>query len=105
MPGGHGARSESPFGYWVLARTLDAREDLRQALEISRTAAKLSGGDLLYTAHLGYALARAGENDGARVVANKLQEYAQTRYVCSYDIYRPVHQHSYGLRKTHAAWD
>jgi TolB-like protein/Tfp pilus assembly protein PilF len=75
-----------PFGYWVLARTLDACEDLRQALEISRTAAKLSGGDLLYTAHLGYALARAGENDGARVVANKLQEYAQTRYVCSYDI-------------------
>jgi TolB-like protein/Tfp pilus assembly protein PilF len=75
-----------PFGYWVLARTLDARGDLRQALEISRTAAKLSGDDLLYTAHLGYALARAGENDGARVVANKLQQYAQTRYVCSYDI-------------------
>lgn len=74
------------FGYWVLARTLDAREDFQQALEASRTAAKLSGGDLLYTTHLGYALARAGEHDGARVVAKKLQQYAQTRYVCSYDI-------------------
>lgn len=51
------------------ARTLDARKDLQQALEMSRIAVKLSGGDLLYTAHLGYALARAGENDGARVVA------------------------------------
>ena len=75
-----------PFGHWVLARTLDARKDLRQALEISRTAAKLAGGDLLYTAHLGYALARAGENDDARGVANKLQQYSQSRYVCSYDI-------------------
>lgn len=75
-----------PFGYWVLARTLDACEDFQQAIEASRTAAKLSGGDLLYTAHLGYALARAGESDNARAVANKLQQYAQTRYVCSYDI-------------------
>lgn len=74
-----------PFGYWVLGRTLDACEDWQQALLTSRTAAKLSG-DLLYTAHLGYALARAGESDDARMIANKLQQYARTRYVCSYDI-------------------
>ena len=75
-----------PFGHWILARTLDARGDLQRALKSSQSAAELSGGDLLYAAHLGYALARAGANDGARSVANKLQQLARTRYVCAYDI-------------------
>jgi tetratricopeptide (TPR) repeat protein len=71
-----------PFPHWVLARTLDVLGDLEEA----QKAVGLSAGDLLYRAHLGYALAKAGKKEAARTVIQKLEPLAKTRYVCAYDI-------------------
>ena len=75
-----------PFGHWILARSLDARGDVQQALNAAQIAANVSRGDPLYTTHLGYALARAGQIEGARAFVRTLQEETQTRYVSPYDV-------------------
>jgi TolB-like protein/Flp pilus assembly protein TadD len=76
----------NPFGHWVMARVLDARKELRAALVESEAAARLSGGDMLYFAQLGYALARIGEENRAREIIDRLTELAKSRYVSAYAV-------------------
>jgi TolB-like protein len=51
----------NPFGHWILARSLDAGDQIREALAESEEAVKLSGNRFPYAAHLGYAYARMGD--------------------------------------------
>ena len=77
-----------PFGHYVLARCLDARGELGHALEESEAAAGLSGGDLPFLAHLGYANARIGNLVKARDVREQLRELSKTTYVSPYHVAR-----------------
>ena len=74
----------NPFGHWILARCLDARGELRQALEEAELAAKFSGGSLPFSAHLGYANARIGDRVKACEVRDRLKELSETTYVSPY---------------------
>lgn len=75
----------SPFGHWLLARSLDGADRTGEALEESRTAAKLSGGHSPYAGHLGYALARAGDPAGALNVLGCLRENEKNGYVSPFE--------------------
>jgi len=74
----------NPLGHWILARALDAAEQLSEAVSEAEKAASLSGGTQPYTGHLGYAYARAGEGDRAREIIRHMQELAKTKYVSTY---------------------
>ena len=71
----------NPFGHLILARCLDAQEQVRAALVESENAVKLSGNALPHVAHLGFAYARSGDRVRARSVLESLQTRAQTEYV------------------------
>jgi tetratricopeptide (TPR) repeat protein len=74
-----------PFGHWLLARSLDAANQAKDALVEARAAEKLSGHRLPYSSHLGYAFARAGQLDAAKKVLEGLAERGKTEYVSPYD--------------------
>ena len=73
-----------PFGHWILARALDAAGLVREALDESELAAKLSGNQMTYAAHQGYALARSGDRAGACHVLHQFSERMRTEYVSPY---------------------
>src|SRR5262249_53444731 len=56
----------NPFGHFILARALDAKDELRQALAECELASSLSRGSPPYRPHLGYAYARAGDRRRAQ---------------------------------------
>jgi tetratricopeptide (TPR) repeat protein len=74
-----------PFGHWLLARSLDAADQAKDALGEARAAAKLSGYRPPYSSHLRYAFARAGQLDAAKKVLEALGERRKTEYVSPYD--------------------
>jgi tetratricopeptide (TPR) repeat protein len=74
----------NPFGRWMLARSLDAADRIREALAQSEEAARLSGNRSAYTAHLGYAYARAGDSHRACAVLDQLRERSRTEYISPY---------------------
>ena len=71
----------NPFGHLTLARCLDARGRVQEALVESENSVKLSGNALQYAAHLGFAYARSGDQVRARVVLEALRARAETQYV------------------------
>jgi TolB-like protein len=73
-----------PFGHWILARALDAAGQVREALAESELAAKLSGNQMTYAAHLAYALARSGDRTGACHVLHQFSERMRTEYISPY---------------------
>jgi TolB-like protein/lipoprotein NlpI len=75
----------NPFGHWLLARGLDARGKLDEALGQSQEAAKQSGNSLPYFSHLGYAYARIGDRLAAYNVLEQLTERSMTEYVSPFD--------------------
>jgi TolB-like protein len=75
----------NPFGHWLLARGLDARGKLDEALGQSQKAAKQSGNSLPYVSHLGYAYARIGDRLAAYNVLEQLTERSMTEYVSPFD--------------------
>jgi tetratricopeptide (TPR) repeat protein len=75
----------NPFGHWLLARGLDAREKLDEALGQSLEAAKQSGNSLPYISHLGYAYARIGDRLAAYNVLKQLTERSVTEHVSPFD--------------------
>ena len=74
----------NPFGRWILARSLDAGDQLREALAQSEQAVTLSGNKHPFTAHLGYASARMGDRRRACDVLDQLRERSKTEYVSPY---------------------
>jgi tetratricopeptide (TPR) repeat protein len=74
----------NPQGHWILARALDAANQLPEALAEAEKAASLSGGSQPYNGHLGYAYARIGDRDRALEIVRKMQELAKTRYISAY---------------------
>jgi tetratricopeptide (TPR) repeat protein len=74
----------NPFGHWILARCLDAGNQLLEALAEAEKAANLSGGSQPYSEHLGYAYARIGDRGGAREIIRQMLELGKTKYVSAY---------------------
>ena len=74
----------NPFGRWMLARSLDAADRIREALAQSEEAVRLSGNRSPYTAHLGYAYARAGDSHRACAVLAQLRKRSRTEYISPY---------------------
>ena len=74
----------NPFGRWILARSLDAGDQLREALAQSEQAVTLSGNKDPFTAHLGYASARMGDRRRADDVLDQLRERSKSEYVSPY---------------------
>jgi TolB-like protein/Tfp pilus assembly protein PilF len=74
----------NPFGHWILARSLDAADQIREALAQSEEAVRLSANRCPYTAHLGYEYARAGDSHRASAVLHELRERSRTEYVSPY---------------------
>jgi TolB-like protein len=75
----------NPFGHWILARSLDAADRRREALAESEIAVNLAGHRCPYSGHLGYALARAGDQVGALKVLESLHQTHKTQYVSPYE--------------------
>jgi TolB-like protein/Flp pilus assembly protein TadD/predicted Ser/Thr protein kinase len=74
----------NPQGHWILARSLDAANQLGDALIEAQKAASLSAGSQPYNGHLGYAFARVGDRIRALEIVRQMQELAKTRYVSAY---------------------
>jgi tetratricopeptide (TPR) repeat protein len=74
----------NPFGHWILARVFDAQHETQKALIESRKAVDLSRGELPFSAHLGYALARQREKGAARQIVKQLIKSSRRRYVSPY---------------------
>jgi Flp pilus assembly protein TadD len=70
----------------MLARTLDAHNELSESVAESEKAARLSGGSHASTAQLGCAYARIGDTAKAHKIIDQLVELSQTEYVSPYDI-------------------
>jgi tetratricopeptide (TPR) repeat protein len=69
----------------MLARSLDAADRTREALEEAEKAVKLSGNRSPYSAHFGYALAREGNRNAALGIIDELHEQEHGSYVSPYD--------------------
>jgi len=76
----------NPFAHWILARALDARNELPESVAESEKAARLSGGSQASTAQLGCAYARIGETAKAHKIIDQLMELSRKKYVSPYDI-------------------
>ena len=76
----------NPFGHFILGRTLDAKNELREAVAESELACSLSGGRAPYRPHLGYAYGRIGDRAKAQEVLRDLEECYRTKYASPYDI-------------------
>jgi eukaryotic-like serine/threonine-protein kinase len=74
----------NPQGHWILARALDAADQLSEALSEAEKATSLSGGSQPYAGHLGYAYARVGDRSRAQEIVRQMLELAKTRYVSAY---------------------
>lgn len=73
------------FGHWLLARSLDGADLIPEALEEAHQAAKLSGDRSPYLGHLGCALARAGDPDGASRVVESLRAREKNEYISPFE--------------------
>src|SRR5262249_35842300 len=78
--------ANNPFGHWLLARLLDANNELGEALAEAELACTLSGGRAPYRPYLGYAYGRTGDRPRAQEVLLQLEEYHRTKYVSPHDI-------------------
>jgi TolB-like protein/Tfp pilus assembly protein PilF len=76
----------NPFALWILARALDAQNELSESVAESEKAARLSGGGQASTAQLGCAYARIGDTAKAHKIIDQLAELSRTKYVSPYDI-------------------
>jgi TolB-like protein/Tfp pilus assembly protein PilF len=76
----------NPFAHWILARALDAQNELSESVAESDKAARLSGGGQASTAQLGCAYARIGDTAKAHKIIDQLAELSRTKYVSPYDI-------------------
>jgi serine/threonine-protein kinase len=76
----------NPFAHWILARALDAQNELSESVAESEKAARLSGGGQASTAQLGCAYARIGDTAKAHKIIDQLAELSRTKYVSPYDI-------------------
>jgi TolB-like protein/Tfp pilus assembly protein PilF/predicted Ser/Thr protein kinase len=76
----------NPFAHWILARALDAQNELPESVAESEKAARLSGGSQASTAQLGFAYARIGDTAKAHKIIDQLVELSRTKYVSPYDI-------------------
>jgi TolB-like protein/Flp pilus assembly protein TadD len=72
------------FAHWNLGVVCAQQNKLDEAVEAFRQADAYSGGGLTFKAHLGYALALAGQRDAAEQIIEELKALAGTRYVSSY---------------------
>jgi eukaryotic-like serine/threonine-protein kinase len=75
-----------PFAHWMLARSLDARNEIREAVAEAEQAFRLSGGTAAFAGQLGYAHARVGDIQKAHAILGQLKAPLQTKYVSSYDV-------------------
>jgi tetratricopeptide (TPR) repeat protein len=78
--------ANNPFGHWHLARSLDANNELGEALAEAELACSLSSGRAPYRPYLGYMYGRTGDRLRAREVLRHLEEYQRTKYVSPHDI-------------------
>jgi TolB-like protein/Tfp pilus assembly protein PilF len=76
----------NPFAHWILARALDAHNELPECVAESEKAARLSGGSQASTAQLGCAYARIGDTAKAHKIIDQLVQLSRTKYVSPYDI-------------------
>ena len=76
----------NPFGHWIMARVLDARNELPAAVTASEAAARHSNNGMPYLAQLAYAWARIGEETRAREILDKLIDLRTSTYVSPYAI-------------------
>jgi TolB-like protein/Tfp pilus assembly protein PilF len=76
----------NPFAHWILARALDAQNELQESVAESEKAARLSGGSQASTAQLGCAYGRIGDTAKAHKIIDQLVELSRTKYVSPYDI-------------------
>jgi TolB-like protein/Tfp pilus assembly protein PilF len=88
------------FAHWNLGVAYAQQNKLDEAVEAFRQAHAHSGGGLTFKAHLGYALARAGQRLEAERVLKELRELPKERYVSSY-YFAMIHL---GLGKTDQAF-
>jgi TolB-like protein/Flp pilus assembly protein TadD len=72
------------FAHWNLGMVCAQQNKPGEAVEAFRQAHTHSGGGLTFKAHLGYALALAGQRDEAERIIEELKELAPGRYVSSY---------------------
>ncbi|HJR06402.1 MAG TPA: tetratricopeptide repeat protein [Pyrinomonadaceae bacterium] len=72
------------FAHWNLGVAYAQQNKLDEAIEAFRQAHTHSGGGVTFKAHLGYALALAGERDAAEQIIKELRALPQERYVSSY---------------------
>jgi len=75
-----------PFPHWILARCLDAQNELREAVAESEKAVGLSAGTQMFVSQLGYAHAKIGDAAKARQVIGQLLDLSREKYVSPYDI-------------------
>lgn len=72
------------FAHWNLGMVCAQQNKHVEAVQAFQQAHTHSGGGLTFKAHLGYALALAGQRDEAERIIEELKELAQGRYVSSY---------------------
>jgi TolB-like protein/Tfp pilus assembly protein PilF len=77
---------EASIGHWALGWAYAARDDYAQAIRKFQKAMRLSGGQVLGTADLIYALAKSGKMNEARLRLEELLKLAKHRYVSPYSI-------------------
>ena len=77
---------KNPFAHWILARSLDAQNELQEAVAEAEKAVSLSGRTHPFAAQLGYAYARSGDAVKARQAVDQLMELSRSKYVSPYDI-------------------
>jgi Flp pilus assembly protein TadD len=76
----------NPFAHWILARSLDAQNELPETLGEAEKAVSLSGRTHPFAARLGYAYARIDDTVKARQAVDQLMELSRNKYVSPYDI-------------------
>lgn len=72
------------FAHWNLGMVCAQQNKFDGAVEAFRQAHTHSGGGLTFKAHLGYALALAGQRAEAEQIVEELKKLARARYVSSY---------------------
>jgi tetratricopeptide (TPR) repeat protein len=79
-------RPDSALGYWGLGLANMAAGHHERAIGALRKAVKLSDGGIVMRAQLGWALARAGRTEEARVLLSNLEGLEETAFVSPYQL-------------------
>ncbi len=75
----------NPFAHYILSRTLCGTGEFEDAVMEAEAACRVSGNQLPFAAHAGYAYGRAGYRVKAHAVLDYLEELRAARYVSAYD--------------------